>query len=71
VTSPRDELWIELMLLDGGIQERLWDGDAPPAGAPGWYGEMSDLIQIAIGPPEPDELALEPVVVEDMRRGVG
>jgi hypothetical protein len=68
VASPRDEIWIDMMQFDAGASDRLWEGGAPAPGAPPWYGDVSELIETAAGPPEPDELTNEPVVVEDMHR---
>jgi hypothetical protein len=68
VISPRDEIWIDMMQFDVRAADRLWEGRAPAQGAPGWYDDVSGLIETASGPAEPHELADEPVVVEDMHR---
>jgi hypothetical protein len=68
VISPRDEIWIDMMQFDVRAADRLWERTAPVQGAPGWYDDVSGLIETASGPAEPHELVDEPVVVEDMRR---
>jgi len=66
VISPRDEIWIGMMQFDARAADRLWERGAPPQDAPGWYGDVSGLIETANGPAEPHELVDEPIVVEDM-----
>jgi hypothetical protein len=68
VISPRDEIWIDMMQFDVHAADRLWEGTAPAQGAPGWYDDVSGLIETATGPAEPHELVDEPIVVEDMHR---
>jgi hypothetical protein len=68
VISPRDEIWIDMMQFDVRAADRLWEGTAPAQGAPGWYDDVSGLIETASGPAEPHELVDEPIVVEDMHR---
>jgi hypothetical protein len=68
VISARDEIWIDMVQFDVGVADRLWEGSAPAQGAPGWYDDVSGLIETAHGPAEPRELVDEPIVVEDMQR---
>ena len=57
-----------MIQFDVHAADRLWEGTAPADGAPGWYDDVSGLIETATGPAEPHELVDEPVVVEDMHR---
>ena len=68
VTSARDEIWIDMMQFDVRAADRLWEGIPPAQGAPGWYDDVSGLIETANGPAEPHELVDEPIVVDDMRQ---
>jgi hypothetical protein len=68
VISARDEIWIDMMQFDVRAADRLWEGVAPAQGAPGWYDDVSGLIETANGPAEPHELVDEPIVVDDMHR---
>jgi hypothetical protein len=68
VTSARDEIWIDMMQFDVRAADRLWEGIPPAEGAPGWYDDVSGLIETANGPAEPHELVDEPVVVEGMHQ---
>jgi hypothetical protein len=68
VISARDEIWIDMVQFDVGAADRLWEGTAPAQGAPGWYDDVSGLIETAHGPAEPHELVDEPIVVDDMQR---
>jgi hypothetical protein len=67
VISARDAIWIDMVQFDVSAADRLWEGIPPAYGAPGWYDDVSGLIETASGPAEPHELVDEPVVVEDMR----
>jgi hypothetical protein len=66
VISARDEIWIDMVQFDVRAADQLWEGIPPAHGAPGWYDDVSGLIETASGPAEPHELVDEPVVVEDM-----
>jgi hypothetical protein len=68
VRSARDEIWIDMVQFDVRVADRLWEGIPPAHGAPGWYDDVSGLIETASGPAEPNELVDEPVVVEDMHQ---
>jgi hypothetical protein len=68
VRSARDEIWIDMVQFDVRAADRLWEGIPPEQGAPGWYDDVSGLIETASGPAEPHELVDEPVVVEDMHQ---
>jgi hypothetical protein len=68
VTSPRDEIWIDMMQFDVRAADSLWEGSAPPEDAPRWYGDVSGLIVTSRGPAEPHELVDEPIVVRHMHR---
>ena len=72
MTVDRDALWADLVQFDPPTADRVWDGDVTDPDAPGWYGQLGDLIHRARGPAETDELLDEPVVVDTMRRaGLG
>jgi hypothetical protein len=66
VRSARDDIWIDMVQFDVRAADRLWEGIPPEHGAPGWYDDVSGLIETASGPAEPHELVDEAVVVEDM-----
>jgi hypothetical protein len=68
VRSARDDIWIDMVQFDVRAADRLWEGIPPEHGAPGWYDDVSGLIETASGPAEPHELVDEPVVVEDMHQ---
>jgi hypothetical protein len=68
VRSARDDIWIDMVQFDVRAADRLWEGIPPEHGAPGWYDDVSGLIETANGPAEPHELVDEPVVVEDMHQ---
>ena len=57
-----------MVQFDVRAADRLWEGIPPAHGAPGWYDDVSGLIETATGPAEPQELVDEPVVVEDMHQ---
>lgn len=57
-----------MVQFDVRAADRLWEGIPPEHGAPGWYDDVSGLIETANGPAEPHELVDEPVVVEDMHK---
>ena len=57
-----------MVQFDVRVADRLWEGIPPEHGAPGWYDDVSGLIETASGPAEPHELVDEPVVVEDMHQ---
>ena len=57
-----------MVQFDVRVADRLWEGIPPAHGAPGWYDDVSGLIETASGPAEPHELVDEPVVVEDMHQ---
>jgi hypothetical protein len=67
-TSARDDTWIDTLVQFHAAEDRLWGGSAPRDDAPGWFGDVSRLILVGAGPPEPDERADEAVVVAEIHR---
>jgi hypothetical protein len=68
VTTPRDEIWIDMTQFDTSLADAVWDGVTPLPGAPPWYDNVTTLVDTARGPAEPGELIAEPLVVEKMHR---
>ncbi|HKX70429.1 MAG TPA: hypothetical protein VJM75_04340, partial [Acidimicrobiales bacterium] len=68
MTTPRDEIWIDMIQFDTSLADAVWDGVTPLPGAPPWYDNMTTLVDTARGPAEPGELIAEPLVVEKMHR---
>jgi hypothetical protein len=66
VTTPRDEIWIDMTQFDTSLADAVWDGTAPVPDAPRWYDDVITLVHTARGPAEPGELIAEPLVVEKM-----
>jgi hypothetical protein len=68
VTTPRDQIWIDMTQFDTSLADAVWDGTAPVPDAPRWYDDVTTLVHTARGPAEPGELIAEPLVVEKMHR---
>jgi len=68
VTTPRDEIWIDMTQFDTSLADAVWDGVTPLPDAPPWYDDVTTLVHAARGPAEPGELIAEPLVVESMHR---
>ncbi|MFP3900685.1 MAG: hypothetical protein ACLFXM_07500 [Acidimicrobiia bacterium] len=69
MSTPRDEIWVDMVQFDTRTADAIWDGDGP-LDAPRWYAEMAARIHAARAPADPLELADEPEVVDTMRRAV-
>jgi hypothetical protein len=68
VTTPRDEVWIDMTQFDTSLADAVWEGATSLPDAPPWYDDVTTLVHTARGPAEPAELIAEPLVVEKMHR---
>lgn len=70
MSTPQDELWIDMTQFDPEVADALWDGREPPHEAPAWYGDVRELITAARRPASAEELADEARITARMLAAV-